>query len=396
MKKILLSIILIFIPLTVFASDKEINLHLFYSKTCPHCHEEILFLDNFVKEENINLYKYELLDYKKNRELFESVQKELGNNSYSVPYLVIGDKVIIGYRKDVTDKEIKKYVDYYKNNDYEDHAGKITGKTKEKIIFKDTDKKEIEKNEKFKNLPIYGDVNVKSVSLPIISTILGLVDGFNPCAMWILFFLISMMLGMKNRKRMWILGMTFLVTSGVVYALVMVSVLNLEILFNNINIIKMLIALFAIGFGTYNLLNFVKTKDEGCQLVDTKKRSKILTKIKKITTEKQLFIAIVGIIVLAVSVNAIELLCSLGLPATFTQILAINDLNNLERFIYVLIYILFFMLDDIIVFIIAMKTTKINTFGEKYAKYSHLIGGVFMLAIGLLLLFKPEWLMFNF
>src|SRR5574344_1014567 len=99
---------------------------------------------------------------------------------------------------------------------------------------------------------------------------------------------------------------------------------------------------------------------------------------------------------LAFTVNLIELACSAGLPLLFTQILALNDLNNFQYFIYVILYIFFFLLDDLIVFIIAMKTFEITGISTKYNKYSHLIGGIIMLIIGLLMIIKPAWLMFNF
>ena len=80
----------------------------------------------------------------------------------------------------------------------------------------------------------------------------------------------------------------------------------------------------------------------------------------------------------------------------FTQILAVNEVSNTMQIIYSLVYILFFLIDDIIIFVIAMKTLEIKAISNKYGKYSHLIGGLIMLIIGLLLIFKPEWIMFNF
>ena len=96
------------------------------------------------------------------------------------------------------------------------------------------------------------------------------------------------------------------------------------------------------------------------------------------------------------SVNLIELACSAGLPLVFTQILALNQIKEFSAFLYTLIYILFFLLDDLIIFMIAMLTTKVTGISTKYNKYSHLIGGLIMLLIGILLILKPEWLMFNF
>ena len=215
--------------------------------------------------------------------------------------------------------------------------------------------------------------------------------------MWILLFLISMLLGMKNKKRMWALGITFLVSSALVYFLFLISWLNLALFLNKIIYIRAAIAMVAVIFGVYSIIRFLRSRlDDGCEVVDTKNRKKIINSIQKIVKEKSFGLALLGIVLLAASVNIIELLCSLGLPVMFTQILAANNITGGMQFVYSLIYVFFFLIDDIIIFVIAMKTLEIKAISNKYGKYSHLIGGIIMLIIGLLMILKPEWLMFNF
>jgi hypothetical protein len=76
-------------------------------------------------------------------------------------------------------------------------------------------------------------------------------------------------------------------------------------------------------------------------------------------------------------------------------VLAMNNLSTVNYYLYILLYILFFMIDDLIVFFVAMFTLKMTGITNKYARYSHLIGGAVMILIGILLIFKPEWLMFG-
>lgn len=245
---------------------------------------------------------------------------------------------------------------------------------------------------------LFGVVSLKDVSLPIFTIILGAVDGFNPCAMWILIFLITMLFSMHDRKKMWILGLTFIFTSGFVYLCFMVSWLSLASFISSVIFIRFLIAGFAVVFGMINIYRYVKSlgSDVGCDVTDKKKRIKIMEKIKKIVSEKSFLLSIFGIMLLAFSVNLIELLCSLGIPVMFTNILAMNDLSAIEYVIYMGLYLLFFLIDDILIFVIAMKTLKIKGISNKYTKYSHLIGGVIMVLLGILMAIKPEWLMFNF
>ncbi len=396
MKKLLMGILflIMLIPFNVNASDKIINLHLFYGAECPHCEAEIEFLNDYLKDKaDVKLYKYEVWHNTNNQNKLIEIKEILDNNDDGVPFLVIGSKVIVGYADNVTDKTIEEAIDYYKSHNYKDTVGRYMGVT----VYDDDAEIQQEPGNSF-NVPILGKIDAKSVSLPLLAVVIGLVDGFNPCAMWILIFLIAMLFGMNNRKKMWILGLTFIATSGIVYALFMVSWLKLATFLNTISYIRIAIGIFALIFGIMNLRSYLKKRKEadGCEVVDDPKRIKIMDKVKKIVTERKFVLALLGVVVLAFSVNLIELLCSLGLPVLFTQILSLNDLNVLQYIIYIFIYILFFLIDDIIIFAIAMKTLKIKGISNKYSKYSHLIGGIIMIIVGLLMVFKPEWLMFNF
>lgn len=424
MKKILKFLIVfavfLLMPVSAKADEKVINIHLFYGNGCPHCAAEEEFLSDYLKDRtDVKLYKYEIWYDSHNQELLSKVQKEMGTtNKNGVPFTVIGKKTIVGYADGVTDEQIKDAINYYLNNDYRDYAGEITGKVKKTEVKEDTikdeskteDKKEnkIEKADDTKDsdqtdenvtVPVLGKINAKKVSLPILAVVLGFVDGFNPCAMWILIFLITMLFNMKDRKKMWILGLTFILTSGIVYLMFMLAWLNLATFISKIAFIRLLIAVIALVVGLINVYKYIdslKKKDEGCDVVDKKDRKKIMEKIISITHEKKFIIALLGIMVLAASVNIIELMCSIGIPLLFTQILAMNNLSTFSYIIYMFIYIFFFLIDDIVIFVISMVTLKVTGLSTKYTKYSHLIGGIIMLIIGLLLIIKPELLMFNF
>lgn len=266
-----------------------------------------------------------------------------------------------------------------------------------KVYASDTTSDLIAPTEKY-NVAILGDIDAKTVSLPLFSIVVGFIDGINPCAMWILIFLITMIMPMKDRKKQWILGLTFIITSGIVYLLFLVSWLNLAVFLTKIALIRTIISIFAIVFGMTNIYHYFKdlNSEVGCDVTDANKRQKIMSRIRKITSEEKFILAILGTIGLAASVNVLELLCSLGLPVVFTNVLALNHLNILEYIIYITLYILFYLIDDIVIFAIAMKTMHIKGISNKYTKYSHLIGGLIMVILGLLMVLKPEWLMLNF
>ena len=402
MKKIsslFIVIILSFLIILPVNAKETVNVYLFYGKGCPHCAAEKEYLEEVAKEnKNVKIIYYEVWYDENNKKLFEDVREKLEITRTGVPLTIIGETYIVGYSEAVNAK-IDRAIDFYTEGEHKDVVTEIKNGT---YVKSETDSDEFLEQEKKSDeeatvkVPLIGSINLKNVSLSTAALILGLIDGFNPCAMWVLLFLISMLIGMKDKKRMWIIGLTFLGSSAFIYMLIMMSWLNLVVSISTSILLRNIVAIVAVGGGLWNLYSFIKHQDSGCSVVDAKKRKSVFERIKKFTKEKSLLLALIGTIALAFSVNIIELACSAGLPLVFTQLLSLNKITGLGAFFYVLLYTLFFLLDDLIVFFGAMRTMEVTGISTKYSKYSHLIGGILMIMIGLLLIFKPEWLMFQF
>jgi len=404
--KMLIIFLIIFLPISgvVAKENDQITLYFFHGEGCPHCASEKKFLENIKDNyENLEIIEFEVWYNSQNAELLQKVQEALKDNKTGVPKTVIGNTIISGYGES-TGSKIERAIRYYKDNEYTDIVKEIqNGTYVENVEEKhEEDKDNFTKQEEESDqemtmkIPLFGKVNMKRLSLMSSAVIIGLIDGFNPCAMWILLFLISVLIGMKNRKRMWAIGLTFLISSALVYLLIMLSWVNVVVKITTIVWVRNIIAIVALIGASANLVSFFKSQDSGCTVVDDKKRKNVFKKIRKFTSEKSLILALLGVIGLAISVNLVELACSAGLPIVFSELLALNNVSSFMRFAYTLLYIVFFLLDDLVVFFIAMFTMKVTGISTKYNKYSHLLGGIIMLAIGILLLVKPEWLMFNF
>ena len=382
-------------------SAKEITINLFYSSTCPHCAAEKEFLNEYIKENrNVKVELYEVTENEDNAKLLDDVKETLGSINNYVPYTVIGEIGLTGY-SDSIKNQIIHFVDKYQTEEYYDLVSKVKKEGKAIDLTKEDDTKEVDNKKEAEEtikLPIIGEVAKSKVSLPVAAIIIGFIDGFNPCAMWILIFLISMLLSIKDKKRRIGLGIIFLISSGIVYMLFMGAWLTIILSTIQIKMIQKLIGLVAIIGAIWNLYSYIKSKnqDVGCEVTDENKRRKMMMKIKKYVSEKSFIIAALGLIGLSFSVNLVEFACSAGWPVVFTELLALHNLDSLSYFINILIYIIFYMIDDIVVFIIAMLTLEVTGISNKYNKYSHLIGGILMLIIGLLMLFKPSILMLNF
>lgn len=401
MKKIVKYILLFFVlvlPFSCFALENDkITLYFFHGDGCPHCADEEKFLETIeAKYENLEIVRYEVWYNEDNATLLSEVEEAFSISRSGVPTNVIGSTIITGFSSSVETK-LERAIVYYQENNYEDIVSKIIdGTYEESMIDNGFAEEEAKTDEEYKVDTTFGSFNLKKISLMSATTLLGLIDGFNPCAMWVLLFLLGVLVGMKDRKRMWLLGLAFLFTSALVYMVIMLSWISVAVKITSIVLIRNIIAVVAIGGAGINLKSFLTANDSGCDVVDEKKRKKIFKKIKKFTSEKSFIIALVGVIGLAVSVNLVELACSAGLPLVFSELLAMNNVSSSMRFLYTLVYIFFFLADDLIVFFVAMFTMKVTGITTKYNKYSHLIGGIVMLIVGILLLFKPEWLMFNF
>lgn len=397
-----LFVVLLLSANNVFAQEKtsDINIYFFWGEGCPHCSKEKPFLEKLEqKYPEVIVHDYEIWNNANNRQLMIDFSEKLNANVSGVPFTVIGEQYVIGWLDEKnTGTKIENAVKCALNNECRDIGSEINGnvsKNKNESENKQAQNSKSSAIPESMTLPLIGEIKTQNLSLPIFTILLGALDGFNPCAMWTLLFLISLLLGMKNKKRMWILGSAFIVASASVYFVFMAAWLNLLLFIGLVFWVRVIIGLIALAGGGYNLKEFFTNPEGTCKVTGTEKRQKVFDKLKEITHQKSFYLALGGIIILAFAVNLVELVCSAGLPVIFTQILALSDLANWQYYLYMLLYIFIFILDDLFIFFVAMTTLQMTGITTKYSRWSHLIGGILMLILGLLLIFKPELLMFG-
>jgi len=235
-------------------------------------------------------------------------------------------------------------------------------------------------------LPIIGEIVPADYSLPVLAVILGLVDGFNPCAMWVLVYLISLIATLRDRKRIWLIVGSFVLASGVLYFLFMTAWLNAFLFIGYVRPVTTVIGLVALGGGILQIRGFIETKGAiVCEVTDEESRKKTMTRIQKIVSSPLTLGTIAGIIALAFLVNSIEFVCSAAIPAIFTHVLSLASLTTFQYYGYILLYVVVFMLDDLVIFgsaAIAMT----SGLGERYTKYFRPVGATILIILGVLLL----------
>jgi len=235
-------------------------------------------------------------------------------------------------------------------------------------------------------LPFWGEIVPGDYSLPALAVILGLVDGFNPCAMWVLVYLISLIATLRDRKRIWLIVGSFVLASGVLYFLFMTAWLNAFLLIGYVKPVTIVIGLVALGGGILQVREVIETKGAiVCKVTDEESRKKTMTRIQKIVSSPITLGTVAGIIVLAFAVNSIEFVCSAALPAVFTRVLSLASLTTFQYYGYILLYVFFFMLDDLVIFGTAAIALTSNL-GERYAKYFRPVGATILIILGVLLL----------
>jgi hypothetical protein len=238
--------------------------------------------------------------------------------------------------------------------------------------------------------------DAKNISLFFASVVIGLLDGFNPCAMWVLIYLIGVVASLNDRRKMWYIVGTFLFASGIIYFIILSMWLagwEMISLLSFYNFIIYGVGAFALWMGIKSIHDFIKSGGNiTCKVGDLQSRRKTMDKIKNVIEKPLTIYSFFGLIALAFAINSIEFVCSAGLPAIYTQLLTLSPITLAMKTFYMLIYVLAFMADDILIFTLALMAID-SPIMDKYAGLAKLIGGIVMALIGIMLLFFPGVLM---
>lgn len=388
----------------------KVPVHFFGRDDCKFCKAEQAFLDDLLtKRDDFEVAWYDVVDDEDAHETYIQVTEAAGVAKIT-PITVIGAEVFQGYDSDKTTGELltaaidtiaaldPKEIREYRQLD--------------QVIQMDSFRVALESgqgcdesgeecsvgaaNGTFLTIPFIGPTNLETFSLFTLSAVLGFIDGFNPCAMWVLITFLLILLQIGDRRKMFIVAGVFILAEALMYNLI------LNVWYQTWDFVKLdsivtpLVGLVAIGGGVFFLWRYYKERQAlTCDTTDLETQGKITEKIQRIASGPMGIVALLGIVGVAFSVNVIEFACSIGIPQAFTKILELNDLSFLSQQFYIGIYTLAYMIDDLIVFAFALYGfDKLHQHGGKYVRLSLLIGGILMLILGVLLLLNPEMLVF--
>lgn len=371
-------------------TDKHI--FVFVREGCSACAKEEAFLKT-IEDKNVKITLLDISDKDNYANFLKIVEKN--NLSRVTPITLVGGEVIVGFDNAdlIGQKIINRAEGTYDNvASYLEENSAIGGATAEVCQLSGAaacTQDEIGQNtlEKVK-VPFIGVIETKDFSLFSLAALLGFIDGFNPCAMWVLVAFLIALSQVGSQMKMFVVAGLFIVAESIMYFLI------LNVWYKTWDFIKLdwlmlpLVGLLSLGGGIYFLYKFRKNKGElVCDVTSLEHQRKTTSKIKDIATKPLNILGAFVIIGLAFSVNIIEFACSVGLAQSFTKILELNNLSFWAQQWYTGVYTLFYMVDDFIVFGLAIfGYRKFYQFGAKYSNLALLIGGIILIILGILMM----------
>lgn len=240
--------------------------------------------------------------------------------------------------------------------------------------------------------PVFGRLDVRTLGLPALTLLLGLLDGLNPCAMWVLLFLLSLLVNLRDRAKMVLIGGTFVAVSGLVYFAFMAAWLNVFLLLGLSRATQVVLGGIAMLVGGLNVKDFFAFGRGLSLSVPAAARPGIYARVRRILQAEQVAGALAGAVVLAILVNTVELLCTAGLPAMYTRILTLRHLPWWAYYGYLGLYNVAYIFDDSLVLILAVVALGRHKLQEREGRWLKLASGIVMLGLGIVLMARPQWL----
>lgn len=233
-------------------------------------------------------------------------------------------------------------------------------------------------------------ITVEDLGLPLFTAIIGLLDGLNPCSMWVLVMMISMLAAIGDRKKMLAIAGTFIIIEGIAYFAFMAAWLNLFLLVGVSRASEVVIGVIALIAGLINVKDFAAFGRGITLSIPAAAKPGIYNRIRKVLHEKSMAMAIAGTVVLAILVQLVELLCTSGFPALYTRILTLHHLDPWTYYGYLLLYNVMYMFDDAVILGIGVITLSRHRLQENEGRWLKLLSGAVMLLLGLYLIAAPH------
>jgi len=358
------------------AGKPVIAFYFYWSNQCPHCAEALPYVDNLgIVRTDVEVHSYQLVGEPDNVRRYQVMASALGEEARTVPAFFLCNTMLTGFDPAHTPQQLDSLLDRCKQHlaTHPDLA-KFHGIQQQPIVL---------------NLPFYGAIESGVSSLPLITVLIAAVDAFNPCAFFVLLFLLSLMLHSGGRRRMLLVGAVFVFFSGLLYYLFMSAWLNLFRVIGQLDAITVGAALVALLIGLVNIKDFFWFKRGVTLGIPEQAKPKLFQRMRNLLQARSLPAMVLAASGLALFANLYEFLCTAGFPMVYTRILTLSHLSATQYYAYLLLYNLVYVIPlalIVIVFVVSMGARKLQ---EGEGRLLKLLSGSMMLGLGLVLLWNP-------
>lgn len=376
-------------PLSV-APDVEV----FVRDGCPHCAKAEIFLHTLQQERpGLQIVIHNITHDAEALESLKKIAQAHQSALIRVPTFRVGDQLIVGYSDDINSGQLLRNALGDAGLMQPPPADDFGSCEPEKPVSCEDDSQQKSVSavdtQSFQVSILGHTVTLEDVGLPLFTLAMGLLDGFNPCSIWVLVLMISMLAPMQNRVRMAAVAGTFVLVEGIAYFVFMAAWLNLFLLIGLSRVSEIVIAIIAIAAGAINLKDFWAFGRGISLSIPDAAKPDIYSRIRNILQARSFAGAILAAAVLAILVQIVELLCTSGFPALYTRILTLHQLDSLSYYGYLLLYNLAYMFDDFVILGVGVYTLSQHRLQEKEGQWLKLVSGLVMVGLGVYLLLKP-------
>jgi len=357
-------------------------IHIFIEDKCDECQ----LIDNHLKSldlGNISI-KYHNVNETNSKELYNTFKNLYGLKVGGFPILFFRENYLIGTQaiKDNLEKIVKEC-----QEECPCPASQIKGTTP--TLPKKEDYKS--ENTQSIDLPLVGNVKVGEMSLFLMTLLISFIDGFNPCSLWVLTFLLGIVIYSGSRKKIFLVGITFLIVTATAYGTFMLGLLNVFSYIGYTLLIRIIVSFIALLFAIVNIKDYFWYKKGVSFTISDKYKPKLFKKVRNIMNpHNSVFAMLIATIVMALGIVLVELPCTAGFPMIWTSIIAQNNVTGINFAILFGLYLLVYLGIELVVFFTAILTLKKSNFGKDDGRKLKLVGGIIMLAIAIVLLFFPD------
>ena len=358
------------------AKAPVIQLYFYWSKKCPHCLDALPYIADLSEQrQDIVLRSYQLVGEPDNVARYEVMASALGRSAQSVPAFFFCNTMLTGFDAAITPKQIESIID--RCEQHITRHGNLRGFVG------------IENEPLLLQLPFIGSVEAGVSSLPMMTLMIAGVDAFNPCAFFVLMFLLSLLLHTRNRRRMLLVGGVFVFFSGLLYFLFMTAWLNLFRLIGHLELITTLAALVAIVIGVINVKDFFWFKRGVSLTIPDQAKPRLFQRVRELLQARSLLTLLAATIGLALFANMYEFFCTAGFPMVYTRILTMSNLSTTQYYSYLLLYNVIYVIPLLVIVLLFVATMGVRKLQEGQGKLLKLLAGTMMLSLGVVLLVAP-------